>query len=309
VDNPFTPFYRTGFLTLNDFALGTGMTVHGAGEIVQAVDNSYVFAADLGDLCQIHVDSTLPKLNSDGVRLRLGRFTISFTEVFPSANPNHKMFMVKAGAGLNNFLLLSSANFIVPPSYSVILKGGASYGATLDPSELTYFVNVFVYRDSTSENWKVDFKVTTPSRTVLNISGADTGYSGDIYGGAGDYGCMSWRWPAAAYAIGEVLKDVSIGGEILAVPNIITSLTGIPQYMQARLEWVAPASYSPITGYRIYRAVHGGTLALYDTVGAGFLNYVDAAIIMGTQYDYAVSSVNAVGESPISGIVTLQSTT
>lgn len=84
--------------------------------------------------------------------------------------------------------------------------------------------------------------------------------------------------------------------------------TGEELFYQNRISWTAPdPGMSPILNYRVYRAVSGNPLALYDTVSSAFTYYsnlMDESDV-GVVYDYAVSAVNAVGEGEKTAVVSL----
>jgi hypothetical protein len=67
------------------------------------------------------------------------------------------------------------------------------------------------------------------------------------------------------------------------------------------VSWAAPSSNggSAITGYRIYRGLDTGSMTVVATIG-NLTSYKDTSTTRGTSYVYAVSAVNAVGESALS---------
>jgi fibronectin type 3 domain-containing protein len=86
-----------------------------------------------------------------------------------------------------------------------------------------------------------------------------------------------------------------------AAPGPPTLLSANPGSDGIALSWSAPASDggSPLTGFRIYRAVGNSTLTLLASVGL-VDTYTDTTTTAGSSYTYAVSAVNAVGEGPVS---------
>ena len=68
--------------------------------------------------------------------------------------------------------------------------------------------------------------------------------------------------------------------------------------------WTAPANDggSAITGYKVYYAERGGTFALFDTVLG--TSATVTGLDLGTNYDYLVAAVNALGNSATSNMVT-----
>ncbi len=75
------------------------------------------------------------------------------------------------------------------------------------------------------------------------------------------------------------------------------------------LIWTAPASHggSALTGFRVYRATGNGSATLLADLGR-VDSYTDAAITAGTTYRYQVSAVNAVGEGPLSNVLSATAT-
>ncbi len=74
---------------------------------------------------------------------------------------------------------------------------------------------------------------------------------------------------------------------------------------EVSLEWstVPDDGRSPITGYRIYRNTTAASLDLLVEL-ENFLTYVDTEVEVNVSHFYAVTAVNALGESPLSQIVT-----
>ena len=82
------------------------------------------------------------------------------------------------------------------------------------------------------------------------------------------------------------------------------TLTAIPDDGAAHLCWTAPVDGgSTITGYRVYRAAAGDSLALRADLPTTPLRYDDGGVSNGVTYAYAVSATNAVGEGPASATV------
>jgi fibronectin type 3 domain-containing protein len=64
------------------------------------------------------------------------------------------------------------------------------------------------------------------------------------------------------------------------------------------LSWSAPSDGgSPITEYKVFRGIGGGTRTQLTTVDGGELSYTDTAVQNGTAYRYDVVAVNAIGDS------------
>ncbi len=73
----------------------------------------------------------------------------------------------------------------------------------------------------------------------------------------------------------------------------------------AYLSWAAnPDEVFTVEKYRIYRSINGGSMELAAEVAAGTLKYVDQHLPLGSQYAYALSTVDIEGdESALSGTV------
>ena len=84
-----------------------------------------------------------------------------------------------------------------------------------------------------------------------------------------------------------------------APPNAPTALSATPGNVQISLSWVG----SP--GATSYILKRRSAIGLYDTTVSGLItqSYIDNALDNGTTYYYAVSAVNAIGESAASGEV------
>ncbi|MEM3567438.1 MAG: fibronectin type III domain-containing protein [Thermoplasmata archaeon] len=84
-------------------------------------------------------------------------------------------------------------------------------------------------------------------------------------------------------------------------PSPPRNLVATAGHSKIFLNWETPGSDggSTITGYKIYRGTSSGNLTYLTTVGTQ-LNYTDTAVTLGTTYYYAVSAVNAIGESALS---------
>ena len=71
---------------------------------------------------------------------------------------------------------------------------------------------------------------------------------------------------------------------------------------QVNLAWTDTAPGNE-TGFVVERSTDGVTFAQISTVAAGVTRYADTAgLVVGTTYDYRVAAVNALGDSPYSGV-------
>jgi fibronectin type 3 domain-containing protein len=87
-------------------------------------------------------------------------------------------------------------------------------------------------------------------------------------------------------------------------PGAPTGLTVYSGDASLQLSWKAPSSNggSPITGYRVYRSTQSGAETLLTSGGCSnlgnVLNCIDSGLTNGVVYDYVVTAMNGVGESP-----------
>jgi fibronectin type 3 domain-containing protein len=109
---------------------------------------------------------------------------------------------------------------------------------------------------------------------------------------------------AAVNATGAGAKS----NQLTATPSTVPSAPVLTQTTAGNgtvaLTWsVPPSNGSPITGYKVYRAVGAGSSVLLATPG-NVTSYTDNAVTNLTIYDYRISAVNALGEGPQSPIAT-----
>ncbi len=92
-----------------------------------------------------------------------------------------------------------------------------------------------------------------------------------------------------------------VAAPVLNVPDAPTlgSVTGTGPVL---LSWTPGVSDggSPVTGYSVYRGTVSGGETLLATLGSQ-TGYSDGSVAYGTTYYYQVTAVNAVGESALSG--------
>lgn len=118
----------------------------------------------------------------------------------------------------------------------------------------------------------------------------------------------AYDFAVAAYsALGDSEQSTPAAATTLAstfVPSPPAITNSSSTSTSVTLFWSSPAAHgSPITAYKVYAAEHGDTLALVATTGA-VLTYEVTGLPLGAQYDFAVTAVNAVGESAPSATLT-----
>jgi len=88
------------------------------------------------------------------------------------------------------------------------------------------------------------------------------------------------------------------------VPRAPRDLLGTAASAQVTLQWISPLDDggSPITNYTVYRGPNAGSLTELVELGA-VLNYVNTGLTNGQTYFYAVSATNALGEGPMSDVI------
>jgi RTX calcium-binding nonapeptide repeat (4 copies) len=124
-----------------------------------------------------------------------------------------------------------------------------------------------------------------PGLEACGLPVPGTWCSGDVAGAWFNEGWRSFAtWPTAPAAPG--LAATAVEGRVT-------------------LTWQVPADGgSAITGYRVYRATGGAALAPLADVGPVGA-YDDTTVTAGTTYVYGLSALNALGEGPLSNLVTV----
>jgi fibronectin type 3 domain-containing protein len=115
-------------------------------------------------------------------------------------------------------------------------------------------------------------------------------------------GGVAYRFSVAAHnAIGVGTRSAEISAAPNGAPGAPRNVTATPGTLKVTISWTAPSDDggSPITGYKVYRQLAGGS-ELLTTVGASTLSYADTTGTAGTTYTYYVVAVNAVGSGSAS---------
>jgi len=105
----------------------------------------------------------------------------------------------------------------------------------------------------------------------------------------------------ATNAVGEGIRSNEATATTYSLASAPQSLAAIggPGAGQIALSWAAPASTggAPITAYRIYRGTTSGALTALADVAGSATSFTDSGLADGTTMFYAVTALNAVGES------------
>jgi hypothetical protein len=152
----------------------------------------------------------------------------------------------------------------------------------LDISNMSQYVNQAGY----------DIILTVAS---ANQSGTISSLKVEIYGPTYRAGQPNWVSPESANVPKATPGSVN-AGKTLTAPSAPQDLKASSGAQQVSLSWSAPLNDggSPITGYRVYLALAGGS-QLLASLSATSLSYVHANGTVGTTYTYYVTASNAIG--------------
>ena len=116
---------------------------------------------------------------------------------------------------------------------------------------------------------------------------------------------QTYYYSVSAHNIaGEGAMSGALSTIVLDVPSAPTLLDLDPGDGQVMLTWQAPADIggSAITNYTVYRGPTAGSMTQLVKLG-NVTSYLDADVINGNEYFYAISASNAIGEGPLCGAV------
>ena len=163
----------------------------------------------------------------------------------------------------------------------------------LGPSTVSFW-----WKTATQSTDLVRFYVDAVNRA--NASGASPWTQVSLAIGNGTH-VLKWEYVKDAAIAGN--QDMALIDQVVAttgnaVPTAPLGLTATVA-SSIQLNWSAPSSNggTSVTSYGIYRGTAAGTESLLASVPAPSLVYTDASAVVGQNYFYQVTAVNAVGES------------
>jgi hypothetical protein len=157
-----------------------------------------------------------------------------------------------------------------------------------------------------------------PDRNLLDFNDVTIDREGRVVAAFADGcvapGCNAGSPPSSSRsAKGTVLRQ-SGGRRLLAAfdppeparPPAPQLVAAVRQGGAVTVTWEVPDNGgTPLTGYKVYRGTASGGETLLATIGPGKPAYLDATADPNTQYFYRVSAVNAQGEGPFCGEVSV----
>jgi outer membrane protein assembly factor BamB len=175
-----------------------------------------------------------------------------------------------------------------------------------------YAFNLNVVAPSPSTNFTVTKHNLAATFATPKVPGSLFSYSWEFGDGAQATGLTASHTYAAAGTYPVKLTVTSPSGAQLNVTNSVTmhaftapgNFAAAAGTQKVTLTWTAPSDSggSAIVGYKIYRAVLGGSPSLLATVSRSNLTYVDTTGTAGTNYTYYVVAVNGEGAGPASAV-------
>lgn len=242
-----------------------------------------------------------------------GGYSSTLYNAINSAGQQGHLFVAAAGnAGSNNDSLAS-----YPASYN--LSNIISVAATDNRDRLAGFSNYGVSSvdiaapgvDIASSTWGSYYYFDGTSMATPNVTGVAALILSQH---------PTWGWQEVRERLLSTARPVSGLSGLVATGGVANALDALDQVTVE-----APAAPTGLSataqgtssialaftdtsdneeGFRIYRAPAGGTLSLLTSIAANASSYTDTGLSSDTTYDYAVSAVNAGGESSLSNTAT-----
>ena len=117
----------------------------------------------------------------------------------------------------------------------------------------------------------------------------------------------AYYYGVSAYnARGEGPMSTQAKGTPMGLPPPPISISVTEGYGWLEITWAPPMDTkgSPLIGYNIYRGTSPADMVVISNPGSRQTSHMDPGLVPGATYHYAMSSITAAGEGPLSGIVT-----
>lgn len=150
-----------------------------------------------------------------------------------------------------------------------------------------------VYRGTTAGG-----EASTP---IVTVSGSTTSYTNTGLTNSQTY----YYTVKAVNSVGISATSNEASATPATVPGVPTLTASAISSSQINLSWTTPANGgSPITGYRIDRAVGSGPFTTMATTGPTITTFSDTTVLASTLYSYQVYAINSIGTGPASNVAT-----
>lgn len=224
-----------------------------------------------------------------------GTTNVNYSDIglTPYTRYRYKVAALNAIIGESDYSDPSATISDKPTNFSVDKLGGGQHRTSLD---LTWTTPV----DSVGSEI-IGYQIERDDGGGWFIHVANTGLVSTVYEDTGLTPSTLYKYRVAAIngvGVTGPSNEDSITTDAITVPFIPTSLvvTAVGAN-QIDLSWTAPDDGgSPITDYQIEReSPVGGGWAVLPTPVSPATNYQDTTVLSGTQYNYRVSAINALG--------------